>query len=45
MLVVGLILILLGLLLPMHLLFIAGIVLAIVGAVMWYAPPGGRRWY
>ena len=45
MIAIGLILLLLGILLPMHLLFILGIVALIVGAVLWFAPVNGRRWY
>lgn len=47
MVILGIILLLLGLLLPAHWLFVVGIVLLLVGIVLNVVPFGGtpRRWY
>lgn len=45
MLILGLILLLLGWLLGISALWIIGLILAVVGAVLLVAPVGGRRWY
>jgi hypothetical protein len=45
MIVLGVILLILGLVLGIHILWIIGIVLALVGLVLLFARPGGRYWY
>ena len=49
MLVLGIILLILGLVLGSNLLWVVGLVLAAIGAVLWLASAGdrswGRRWY
>jgi membrane protein implicated in regulation of membrane protease activity len=45
----GLILLLLGIFIPVHILFVIGVIMLIVGAALWAAaelghPIGGRRW-
>lgn len=51
MIVLGIILLIVGYLLPLHLLFVIGAILVVVGAVLWLLgstgrPVGGRRyWY
>lgn len=49
MLILGIILLILGLVLGSNLLWVIGLVLAAIGAVLWLASaadrPWGRRWY
>jgi hypothetical protein len=45
MIVLGLILLILGFVLGIHVLWIIGIVLALVGLVLLLTRPGGRYWY
>jgi hypothetical protein len=43
----GVILLLIGLLLGIYLLWVAGLILIVVGLLLWFVPVGGRtrRWY
>lgn len=43
--ILGLILLVLGLVLGSSLLWIIGAIFMVVGAVLWFAPIGGRRLY
>jgi hypothetical protein len=45
MLILGIVLLILGLVFGIPLLWIIGLVLALLGAVLLIAPIGGRRWY
>lgn len=47
MIVLGIVLLLLGFLLPMPLLTTIGVILIVVGLILWFVPVGGstRRWY
>lgn len=45
--VLGIILIILGFILPLPILYTIGVILVIVGLILWFVPLGGhtRRWY
>jgi hypothetical protein len=43
--ILGLILLILGFVLGSSLLWIIGAILMVVGAILWFAPVGGRRIY
>lgn len=47
MVLLGVILLLIGLLLGIYLLWVAGLILIVVGLLLWFVPVGGRtrRWY
>jgi len=45
MIILGLILLILGLIFGVHLLYIIGAVLLVVGIVLVFVRPGGRIWY
>jgi len=50
MIILGLILIIVGYLLPIPLLMTLGVILLVIGLILWFVPSvnarvGGRRWY
>lgn len=45
MIILGVILAIIGLILGIHLLWIAGLIVALIGVALLFVRPGGRVWY